>query len=145
MSLVVLQRARCRTLWCLSTAFSWLEAERAFYNPDLGSGRSLLAHISDIKAAQLQFSVMIVMRWTICRGGGGSKVLFWWDFSVVFLSFRLFDCTVCLLQSLFPFPFMMFPADKLLIPSPADVSKGILMAALELLRMCSRYYAVLFS
>lgn len=51
LSLVLMQGAQCRTVWCQCAAFNWLESEGAFYNPDLDSSCIFASYLvlSDIK------------------------------------------------------------------------------------------------
>lgn len=154
LSLVLMQRARRRTLRCLSTAFNRLDSERAFYNPDLGSSRILCLIFAALWnqsfwPASDHFSAMIVISWTIwkvqVKGLTLMRFLLW--ISLIFVwrySFSSFPLTASL--PVF-FPFSDDPCSNWYItnPSSAEVSEGILMTILELLELCNRYYAVLSS
>lgn len=67
LSLLVMQGVGWKTLWCQSTAFNWLESERAFYNPDLGSSciLCLIFWCPLILVATCWPFPLIVITWTI--------------------------------------------------------------------------------
>lgn len=94
LSLILMQAAQCRTLWCLPAVFNWLDSERAFYNPDLGSSSIFVPHfccslISKLLVRQRPFSAVIVISWTI-RKVRGQRFNFDENFTLDF------SCLLCL-------------------------------------------------
>lgn len=99
LSLVLMLEAQCNSLWSLSTAFIWLESERAFYNPDLGSSCILsLIWLSDIKASGQPATIFCndYNQWNYLEGET-SEVLFLLRFLL------LFSHLMCLTVQCVPF------------------------------------------
>lgn len=147
-SLVLVQGAPCRTPWCLSTAFGWLEAERAFYNPDLGSRCNSCLVFLMFQSGRL--SATIVISGAIWRARG-QRSYFDEIFYLGSLSFRLYSLPRALPSSL---SFFSLSPPPLTIPAIIVMNyrslicrrslKEILMAILGFLIMCNHYYGVFF-